>query len=346
MKIAPFIRAIEKHNTKSSLKVKHLLVHTGQHYDHQMSQTFFDALNIPSADIHLGVGSGTHAEQVGNTMIAFEKVIMEEKPDWVLVFGDTNSTIAGALAAAKLHIKTAHVEAGLRSFNMRMPEEINRILTDKISNILFCPTETAVNNLKKEGIHDNEITSVLNCGDVMYDAALFYKNLARKPEFEVPHKFVLATIHRAENTDDLERLNSIISALNEISESTEIILPMHPRTRDILKKCKIKPHFRIIEPVGYLQMVYLLKRCNLVMTDSGGLQKEAFFFGKPCITLRNETEWVELVENNYNVLAGADKEKILDCFDLMGSKSLDFSKELYGDGKASNKILQKLKELQ
>jgi len=326
--------------------VNEIIIHTGQHFDTNMSRIFFEQMQIPEPDHNLGINSMSHGARTGKMLSGIEKVLLEEKPDWVLVFGDTNSTIAGALAAAKLHIKTAHVEAGLRSFNMRMPEEINRILTDKISNILFCPTETAVNNLKKEGIHDNEITSVLNCGDVMYDAALFYKNLARKPEFEVPHKFVLATIHRAENTDDLERLNSIISALNEISESTEIILPMHPRTRDILKKCKIKPHFRIIEPVGYLQMVYLLKRCNLVMTDSGGLQKEAFFFGKPCITLRNETEWVELVENNYNVLAGADKEKILDCFDLMGSKSLDFSKELYGDGKASNKILQKLKELQ
>jgi len=340
IKAAAVSREIAQHDN-----INEIIIHTGQHYDDNMSRIFFEQMQIPQPDHNLGINSMTHGEMTGKMLSGIERILISENPDCVLIYGDTNSTIAGALAAAKLHIKVAHVEAGLRSFNMDMPEEINRILTDKISSILFCPTETAMRNLEKEGVINSNAVSVFNCGDVMYDAALYYNNMALKPEFPIPEEFILATIHRAENTDDPERLNSIVSAFNELSDKIDIIVPLHPRTRNILTANKLETKFKIVEPVGYLQMIYLLSRSKLIMTDSGGLQKEAFFFQKPCVTLRDETEWVELIENNYNMLAGAIKERILNCVDLMGNSSLDFSKELYGDGKASNKIIKKIMEL-
>ena len=321
-------------------EIEEVIVHTGQHYDANMSDIFFDEMKIPKPHYNLDINGLGHGAMTGQMLEKIEEVLEKEKPDWVMVYGDTNSTIAGALAASKLHIKVAHVEAGLRSFNMSMPEEVNRILTDRISNILFCPTVSAIDNLKNEG-YDNLDIKVVKNGDVMQDGALFYKDLATKPDVVLKDKYILSTIHRAENTDDLERLKAIVSALNEIAKEIQILLPLHPRTKAILEKNSIETNFTIIDPVGYLEMVYLIKNSKLIMTDSGGLQKEAFFFEKPCITLRDETEWVELIENGFNVLVGADREKILEeyrSFDF----STDFSLDLYGGGKASEKIVEEL----
>ncbi len=319
--------------------IEEVIVHTGQHFDTNMSDIFFQEMEIPKPHYNLDINGLGHGAMTGQMLEKIEKVLLEEKPDWVLVYGDTNSTIAGALAAAKLHIKVAHVEAGLRSFNMNMPEEINRILTDRISNILFCPTDTAIANLKAEG-YDNLPNKLVKSGDVMQDAALFYSKKSRKPNFDIPNNFILATIHRAENTDDLSRLKAIIDAFDEIGKNNSIILPLHPRTRQIISKNNIKineNNIKIIEPVGYLEMVYLLQNCKMVMTDSGGLQKEAFFFKKFCITLREETEWVELVQNGFNTIVGANKTRIVEAFNKQNF-DLKFDINLYGTGNASDKI--------
>lgn len=322
--------------------IQEIIVHTGQHYDANMSDVFFEEMQIPKPDYFLGIGGKTHGAMTGQMIEKIEEILVQEKPDWVMVYGDTNSTLAGAIAASKLHIKIAHVEAGLRSFNMRMPEEVNRILTDRISSTLFCPTQTAVANLNKEGINNwrNDAKVILS-GDVMQDGAIFYKNLAQKPPgLVVSDEFVLCTIHRAENTDDSARLTSIFEALNEIAQSKQVILPLHPRTKKIIQNLELNiKNLTIIDPVGYLNMVWLIDHCSLVMTDSGGLQKEAYFFGVPCITLRDETEWVELVEAGANVLVGADK-KILNAFANHSQFNIENSKlDLYGGGQASQKIV-------
>lgn len=320
-----------------------VIVHTGQHYDSNMSDIFFEEMKIPKPDYFLGVGGKSHGAMTGQMIEKIEEVALKEKPDWILVYGDTNSTLAGAIVASKLHIKLAHVEAGLRSFNMNMPEEINRILTDRISNILFCPTETAIENLEKEGF-ENFNCKIVKSGDVMQDGAMFYKNLAVKPSVEIKNDFILCTIHRAENTDDEIRLKSIFEALDEIAKEKQVILPLHPRTKKILENLKLDiNNLTIIDPVGYLEMVWLIDNCNFVMTDSGGLQKEAYFFEKQCITLRDETEWIELVECGVNTLVGADKEKILEAYKnhtYFNKKELKLN--LYGVGKASNYIIKEL----
>jgi len=321
-------------------EIEEIIVHTGQHVDKNMSDVFFEEMKIPKPHCNLNINGLSHGAMTGQMLEKIEDVLVKEKPDWVLVYGDTNSTLAGALAASKLHIKVAHIEAGLRSFNMNMPEEINRIVTDRISNILFCPTDTAVENLKKEG-YDNLDCKIVKSGDVMQDGALFYKDLAVKPDVKLENEYILCTVHRAENTDDLDRLKNIIDALNEINQEKQIVLPLHPRTKAILEKNNLKVNFTIIEPVGYLEMVYLIKNSTMIMTDSGGLQKEAFFFEKPCITLRDETEWVELIENSFNVLAGANKNIILDLYKKYNFNN-DYSVDLYGRGQASKSILQEL----
>jgi len=328
-------RAFAKHD-----EIEEIIVHTGQHYDANMSDIFFDEMQIPKPHYNLDINGLGHGAMTGQMLEKIEEVLLTEKPDWVMVYGDTNSTIAGALSASKLHIKVAHVEAGLRSFNMQMPEEINRILTDRISNILFCPTQSAIENLQNEG-YDNLNIKIVKNGDVMQDGAIFYKDLATKPKVALENEYILSTIHRAENTDDLERLKGIVSALNEIAKEIQIVLPLHPRTKAILEKNSIETDFTIIEPIGYLEMVYLIKNAKLIMTDSGGLQKEAFFFEKPCMTLRDETEWVELVANRFNVLVGANRKKILEEYKNF-KFSTDFSLDLYGRGKASEKIVQEL----
>ena len=338
-------RAIMQHNQSKlkSEKLDEIIVHTGQHFDANMSDIFFDEMKIPKPNYNLDINGLSHGAMTGQMIEKIEEVLLKEKPDWVMVYGDTNSTIAGALAASKLHIKVAHVEAGLRSFNMNMPEEVNRILTDRISNVLFCPTKSAVDNLKKEGYENLDIKIVKN-GDVMQDGALFYKDLAVKPDdVTLNNEYILTTIHRAENTDDPKRLKAIFEALNEIVKEIQIVLPLHPRTKNILKTSNINlsNNITIIEPIGYLEMVYLIKNSKMIMTDSGGLQKEAFFFEKPCITLRDETEWVELVENGFNVLAGANYNKVLELYRTYKFNT-HFDVDLYGGGKASQKIVDSL----
>jgi len=338
IKAAAVSREIAKHDD-----IQEIIIHTGQHFDANMSDIFFEEMSIPKPDYNLDINGLGHGAMTGQMLEKIEEVLIKEQPDWVLVYGDTNSTIAGALAAKKLHIKVAHVEAGLRSFNMAMPEEVNRILTDRISNILFCPTDAAIENLEKEGYKNIDI-QIEKSGDVMQDAAMFYTKIAKAPNFEIPNEFVLATIHRAENTDDLSRLKSIFDAYAEIAKEMPIILPLHPRTANILKREGMSAeNVKIIEPVGYLEMVYLLEHCKLVMTDSGGLQKEAFFFKKPCITLRDETEWVELVSNGFNTIVGADKTKILEAFKNQ-QYDLNFDIDLYGNGAASGNIINALKK--
>jgi UDP-GlcNAc3NAcA epimerase len=334
IKAAAVSRAVAKFD-----ELTEVIVHTGQHFDKNMSEVFFEEMHIPKPDHHLHINSLTHGAMTGRMLEGIEGVILEEKPDWVLVYGDTNSTLAGALAASKLHIPLAHVEAGLRSFNMKMPEEVNRILTDRISTVLFCPTTTAIKNLDNEGFGklENEVVQV---GDVMYDAALFYADKSRKPDFEVPEKFILTTCHRAENTDDPKKLANIINGLNEIHRETPVILPLHPRTKNYIAKYGLKPEFQLVDPVGYLEMVYLLQNCSMVMTDSGGLQKEAFFFKKPCITLRDETEWVELIEHKVNYLCQvANEGEMVSLFEQVRGEEIDFEINLYGEGDTAELIV-------
>ena len=336
IKAAALSREIVKHNN-----IEEIIIHTGQHFDTNMSDIFFEQMDIPKPTYNLDIHGLGHGAMTGQMLEKIEEVLIKETPDWVLIYGDTNSTIAGALAAKKLHIKVAHVEAGLRSFNMKMPEEVNRILTDRISDILFCPTDTAIENLKNEGFNNFDI-KIIKSGDIMQDAAIFYSKKEQKPNINIPKEFILATIHRAENTDNIERLGSILEALNEIAEMTAIILPLHPRTANIIKNSKFNTNnLTIIEPVGYLEMVYMLNRCKLVMTDSGGLQKEAFFFAKPCITLRDETEWVELIDNEFNVLVGANKTEILENYNNYKFNT-NFNVNLYGSGVAAKNIINNL----
>lgn len=332
---------------KCSPVSKHLLkyfheeiVHTGQHYDINMSELFFQELDLPKPSVNLNVGSGSHAEQTARMMIKLEKKMFHFKPDLVLLYGDTNSTIAGAIVAAKLNIPLAHIEAGLRSFNRKMPEEINRIITDILSTLLFCPTDVAVNNLLGEGIKEG----VFLTGDVMLDA--FQKNLAIAErnskilnELNLKkNEYILLTLHRAENTDNHYRLTQVFEALNETGEN--FIIPIHPRTKknlDVLK-LEISNNIRIVNPVGYLDMLMLEKNSRLIMTDSGGVQKEAYFLEKPCITLRTETEWIETVTVGVNSLVGTDKEKIISA--IKNFKPGNFNEKYYGDGNASLKITE------
>lgn len=332
--------------------IDEILLHTGQHFDANMSDIFFDQLGIPRPDFQLDIHGGNHGEMTGRMLAEVERVILSEKPDRVLVYGDTNSTLAGALAAAKLHVPVAHVEAGLRSFNMRMPEEINRILTDRISDLLFCPTETAVQNLINEGFdrsNDQRSTTndyrILKVGDVMQDSALMFADFSVPPEnFQLGSGFVLATLHRAENTDDPVRLSSIVSALNEIhSNIAPVVLPLHPRTRGAINKAGLNLDVNVIDPVGYLEMIWLLKHCGLVVTDSGGVQKEAFFFGKACVTMRDQTEWVDLVDLGVNELVGAENAKIVDAASENLGRKVEDPHQLYGGGKAVERIVQHLR---
>ena len=342
-----FIKAATLSRQFQLLGIDEKIIHTGQHFDANMSDVFFDEMEIPKPAYNLDIHGLTHGAMTGRMLEGIEEILLREKPDGVVVYGDTNSTLAGALAASKLHIPLIHVEAGLRSFNMKMPEEINRILTDRISNFLFCPTDTAVNNLKQEGF-DHLPVQIIKNGDVMQDAAIFYAAKAEKKsdilnKIKLP-KFVLATIHRQENTDSPENLKNIIQGLNKINLQTPVIVPVHPRTRNILTHLQITPEFLLIEPVGYFDMIMLLKNCELVITDSGGVQKGAFFFGKHCITLREQTEWVELVENGFNLLVGSNSEKLAAAFELLMKKESDFSINLYGKGQAAKVIAEILQK--
>ena len=363
IKLAPLVRAF---NEKGK-DIKHVIIHTGQHYDYNMSKVFFDELGIPTPDFHLEVGSGEHGVQTGLMLQRIEEVLISNTPDRVIVYGDTNSTLAGALAGSKLHIPVDHVEAGLRSYNRSMPEEINRGLTDHCSSILFCPTINAVNNLRKEGFTNianngelvtatsdipDQMPLVVNVGDIMYDSFLLCLEIAEKKSDIMqklrlgPKGFCLATVHRAENTDNEDRLKSILGALSEISKKKQVIFPMHPRTRKIIEtfdvKLKSSDSFRIIEPVGYFDMLMLEKIAEVILTDSGGMQKEAYFSGVPCITLRDEREWVETVEAVWNKLAGADKDSIIEKISNLSTVT---GASEYGEGNAAVKILDLLTKI-
>lgn len=343
VKAAVVSRAIQNHNKNSEKeKIEEKIIHTNQHYDANMSDIFFKEMHIPQPHYNLHIGGGLQGAMTGRMLEKIEAILIEEVPDYVLIYGDTNSTLAGALAAVKLHIPVVHVEAGLRSFNMQMPEEINRILADRISTLLLCPTKTAIENLRAENITDG----VCNVGDVMYDAVKFYGKLAAPSEqisALAKGKYCLATVHRAENTDNIDRLTNIMRALDEVAVVNNIILPLHPRTRKIMAANKIVLHnVTVIDPVGYFDILHLLKHAAAVLTDSGGMQKEAYFFAKPCFTLRDETEWVELVQNGANILVGADYKKIVAA---VGNSKFDnnvFTKQLYGNGHSGEKIIDLL----
>lgn len=350
IKAAAISRAITAHNftaQKPGSKVCETVIHTGQHFDKNMSGIFFADLGILKPEYHLNIHGGGHGEMTGRMMIEIEKVLMIENPDAVLVYGDTNSTLAGALTAAKLHIPVAHVEAGLRSFNMAMPEEINRILTDRISYWLFTPSVTAERHLAREGFAMEQIAPV---GDVMYDVALHYGSkivaegsLLKQLDLN-PKSYVLATIHRAENTDHPRRLEVIVAAISAVAKDIIVVWPMHPRTRDILAagNYKLTPEIKIIDPVGYLEMVQLEKFASLVITDSGGVQKEAFFYQVPCVTLRDETEWVELVEAGWNRLVPPSDAKSLQQAIIGAIGSYGKPIKPYGEGNAARRIIQRL----
>lgn len=341
IKLTPILEELVGHKIK--------IVHTGQHYDYEMSKIFFKELHIPKPDYHLGVKSESHAEQTGKMLIGVEWVLLKEKPALVLVFGDTNSTLAGGLAAVKLHIPVAHIEAGLRSFDRRMPEEINRVIVDQISDHLLCPTKTSIKNLKEEGI-------VRNChlvGDVMIDAIMKNIKIAKRKSkilerLSLKKKdYLLATIHRAENTDDKKNLSEIVNALSKIEET--LLFPCHPRTLKFLKKYDLytileKSKFvNIIKPVSYLDFLVLEKNARLILTDSGGVQKEAYFLGVPCVTVRDSTEWVETVRDGWNTLVEADREKIVS--EVKSFRPKGKRKESYGCGRASANIIKVIDSL-
>lgn len=356
IKTAIVSRAIQKISEKAQANILQVVVHTGQHYDKNMSDIFFSEMQIPKPDYSLAVGSASHAVQTAKMMLLLEETMLKEKPDLVLVFGDTNSTLAGAITAAKLQIPIAHVEAGLRSFNRAMPEEINRILTDQLAELLFCPTEEALKNLKDEGIPSKKLNSkVFFSGDVMFDAAIHYSKIAGSSWLNrnslQSKNYILATVHRAENTDNKVKLKGIITALDQISRDfMPLIWPIHPRTMNLiqndsdLKKMANQSNFITTNPIGYIDMVCAEKNARLILTDSGGIQKEAFFHKVPCITLRNETEWVELVNSGWNVLAGTEPDFISNCTKNVLAKNFATVKRpnFYGSGNAGDFIVREL----
>lgn len=326
--------------------IKEIIIHTGQHFDVNMSDIFFEQMKIPKPSYFLNIHSSSHAHMTGEMMGGIEKILINEKPDYLLVYGDTNSTLAGALAASKLKIKIVHVEAGLRSFNMEMPEEINRIVTDRLSRILFCPTRIAKQNLMNEGYDKHKLKVVIS-GDVMYDATLYFSQMPPSDDRVIDiikrrGSFVLCTIHRAENTDIKRRLQEIFSALEKIHQQIPVILPLHPRTKKYLSLYDIKTNVCVIEPVGYVDMIKLIQNCRLVITDSGGLQKEAYFCEKYCITARDETEWKELVDHGYNMLVGSSMHRIYEAYNNYKDKPFKNTNQFYGNGGAAEVICESL----
>ena len=363
IKASALSRAIRNHFSDS---IRETIVHTGQHYDDNMSEVFFRELQIPPAQLNLGVGSSGHGIQTARMIEGLEQVMLREKPDFLVLYGDTNSTLAGAVAASKIHIPIAHVEAGLRSFNKTMPEEINRIVCDHVSTLLFTPTPSGLENLKKEGFSDQTVAPftpdnphVFHCGDVMYDNSLFFSSLAEEKssllsKYDLkPGNFVLATIHRNNNTDDPARLNSLFTAIHEITIAfgIPVVLPLHPRTAKLLEKnlekslyhaVKTNPGIRLVPPASFFDMIVLEKNCRIVMTDSGGVQKESFFFEKPCLILRTETEWVEIVETGAGRVTDTSISKILEEFEHFYHYPPLYFPPVFGDGKAGSFICQEI----
>ncbi len=344
VKAAVLSRIIKKYD-----EIEEVIVHTGQHFDANMSAVFFDEMMIPKPKYNLAINSLSHGAMTGKMLVDIEKILVDEKPQAVVVYGDTNSTIAGALAAKKLHIKVVHVEAGLRSYNMNMPEEINRILTDRISDLLSCPTEAAISNLEKEGFSNMPI-KIEKHGDIMKDAVEYYQQFSSQKSSIIQdlnlkeENFVLATIHRQENTEDMEKLTSIFKTLESVHREQKVILPLHPRTKKILEKNNLSFKILTIEPVGYFAMLELLKNCSMVVTDSGGLQKEAFFNKKHCIIVREETEWTELVDHGYAKIVGSSSNQILDAYTSFKQPNKDFSENLYGNN-VGERIYQSIYQL-
>ena len=344
VKAAVLSKIIKKHNT-----IQEVIIHTGQHFDANMSAVFFEEMMIPKPAYNLEVNSLSHAAMTGQMMGKIEEILEIERPEALIVYGDTNSTIAGALAAKKMNIKVVHIEAGLRSFNMNMPEEINRILTDRISDLLCCPSQGAINNLHNEGFQNLPVL-IENHGDIMKDAVSYYskfsvnKSSIIKDQKLQKNEFVLATIHRQENTDKISNLTAIFKALEEIHNTQPVILPLHPRTRMALEKVDIKPKINLIDPIGYYDMLELLKNCSMVITDSGGLQKEAFFAKKQCIVVRDETEWGELVAHGYAKVVGSNTKKIIQTFDTFRATKKEFTVDLYGNN-VGEKIYQSIYQL-
>jgi UDP-GlcNAc3NAcA epimerase len=337
-----FIKAsVMSRHFKESGMVDEVLVHTGQHFDHNMSDIFFAELNIPPPAYNLGINNASHGKMTGNMLIAIEEVLLRESPHYVLVYGDTNSTLAAALAAKKLHIPIIHIEAGLRSRNHRMPEEINRIVTDRISDLLCCPSETAVQNLRSEGFDLFDCT-FRQTGDIMEDALKFYEKDIRSPILKVlgvqPGNYILSTAHRAENTNDPERMDQIKQAWLKIAEETHVVVPLHPRTRDKIKDLPDHKNLHFIEPVGYLDNLQLIRHCTMVMTDSGGMQKEAYWMKKFCITLRDETEWNELADVSCNFITGAHLKTILEKYTQIKRLSWEIPDGIFGGGNSREKI--------
>ncbi len=321
--------------------IEEIILHTGQHYDIEMSGNFFTELQIPLPKYNLNINQLSHGAMTGRMIEEIEKIIIHEKPNYVVVYGDTNSTLAGAIATKKTYSKLVHIEAGLRSNDMQMPEEINRIITDRISDILFCPTEKAMQNLKNEGFEHFNCTYI-KTGDIMLDVAKYYmesnsSNILQ--ELGITKNYIVSTIHRESNINNIENLKNIVDALNKINEKVQVVCPLHPKTKQVMEQQNIIPHFKIIEPVGYIDMMQLIKHSELVITDSGGLQKEAYFFKKPSIILRETTEWVELVENKYSILVGCNTDKILKAFETFNNNKPNFQLQLYGDAYASKGIL-------
>lgn len=363
IKAAALSRAI---SNNFSNQITEIIVHTGQHYDENMSQVFFNELGIPQPNYNLNVGSGSHGKQTATMIAGIEEILINEKPNAIVLYGDTNSTLAGAIAASKIHVPIVHIEAGLRSFNKAMPEEINRIMCDHASTLLFSPTKTGFQNLVNEGFKTNvskpynaNNPKIYHSGDVMYDNSLHFSEVAeQKSDIISKHnlikdEFILATIHRNNNTDEPVRLNALFNALYNISEENklDVLLPLHPRTaklleqnldKNLFEKINLSTCFKIIPPASFLEMIALEKNCKIVMTDSGGVQKEAFYFEKPCVILRPETEWVELVECGTAIITDADEQKIVDAFKLLTAKSNMSFPKLYGDGKAAEFICKEI----
>jgi UDP-GlcNAc3NAcA epimerase len=362
IKSAAISRAIRNH---FSTEIKEIIVHTGQHYDENMSEVFFDELSIPRPDYNLNVGSGSHGVQTARMLEGIENIILTEKPDALVVYGDTNSTVAGGLAASKLHVPLVHIEAGLRSFNKKMPEEINRIMCDHVSTLLFSPTAKGIENLEQEGFNLSATApftidhpKVYHCGDIMYDNSIYFSQVSDQnskilAELGIEGDFILSTIHRNNNTDEPDRLQAIFSALMEIAEKNKIpvVLPLHPRTKKMMElnltpelsaQLTSSQYIRIIPPVSFLDVIALEKNASFIVTDSGGVQKEAFFFEKPCIILRSETEWVEIVENGNAILCDADKNRILNAYQKLANNNNLTYPQLFGDGESAVFICQEI----